>query len=122
MTDESDERERVTLEVFQGEPLARLAAQRLREEGIPCMVRPLGVGPGGWGMAANLPYAVYVLPANEAQARDLLALPATEDEAKAGRSEPQSRRSSTAAMVVLFVVAAAVLISAVDRLFGALLR
>ena len=120
--DSWDDGERVTLEVFQGEPLARLAGQRLQDEGIPCLVRPLGVGPGGWGMAANLPYAVYVMAADEARARDVLELPVGEDQGTDVQHQPQSRGWSTAVMVVLFIVAAVVLISAVDRLFGALLR
>ena len=64
----------VKLTVMASEPLARLAEQRLRNEGIPCMVRTLGAGLGGWGTAANLPYALYVKEADEMRARQVLEL------------------------------------------------
>lgn len=119
--DRQDDQERVRLDVFQGEPLARLASQRLRDEGIPCMVRPLGVGPGGWGMAANLPYGVYILAGDEARAREVLELPG---EGRGPEDQEQLRRWgwSPGVMVVLLLIAVAVLVSAVDGLFGLLLR
>jgi hypothetical protein len=122
--DHQNDQEGVRLDVFQGEPLARLASQRLRGEGIPCMVRPLGVGPGGWGMAANLPYAVYVLADDEARAREVLELPPEEgrDPEDQGQGQLQRRGWSTGVMVVLLLVAVAVLVSAVDGLFSLLLR
>ena len=120
--DRQDDQERVRLDVYQGEPLARLAVQRLRDQGIPCMVQPLGVGPGGWGMAANLPYAVYVLADDEARARELLELPEEEGRDPDDQAQVQRRGWSAGVMVILLLVAVAVLVSAVDGLFGLLLR
>ena len=62
----------VRLTVFGNEALARLAEQRLSQERIPCVVRSLGAGPGGWGVATNLPHALYVLAEEEMLARQLL--------------------------------------------------
>ena len=114
--------DRVTIAVFEGEPLARLAAQRLQEEGIPCLAQPLGVGPGGWGLAANLSYALYVLPVDEARARDVLEVLPPPAEGSNGWPEGQQRRWSAGILVLLLVIAAAVLLNLADRLFGALLR
>ena len=122
MTDTWHDSTRVTLDVFQGEPLARLAAQRLEEEGIPCVVRPLGVGPGGWGMAANLPHAIHVRPSDADRARDVLGMPPIGEDGENEVAQAQGRRWPTGVLVVLVLIAAAVLISAADRLFAALLR
>ena len=122
MTDTWHDSTRVTLDVFQGEPLARLAAQRLTEEGIPCMVRPLGVGPGGWGMAANLPHALHVRSSDEDRARGVLGMPPTGEGGGDGVARTQARHWPTSVVVILVLIAAAVLISAADRLFAALLR
>lgn len=119
--DRQDDGERVRLDVFQGEPLARLASQRLRDQGIPCVVGPLGVGPGGWGMAANLPYAVYVLADDEARAREVLELPAQERRDPED-GQPKRQGWSTGVMVVLLLLAVAVVVSAADGIFGLLLR
>jgi hypothetical protein len=108
----------VRVAVFEGEPLARLAAQRLQEAGVPCVVHSIGVGPGGWGMAANLPYAVSVLPADQRRAREVLELPPAEIPEREG--VPQRRPTRMA--LVLLLIAAAVLLSVADRLFEAILR
>ena len=62
----------VRLAVFGNEPLARLAEQRLRQVGIPCMTRSLRGGPGLWGSAYNLPHDLYVYESDETRARDVL--------------------------------------------------
>lgn len=64
----------VKLAILGSEPLARLTEQRLRQENIPCVVRSLGVGPGGWGPAANIPHAIYVRASDEMNAREVLEL------------------------------------------------
>jgi hypothetical protein len=68
-------RQEVKLIVCQGEPLASLAAQRLHDAGIRCVVRSLGLGPGAWGLAADLPCAIYVNDVDEANSRRVLDLP-----------------------------------------------
>jgi hypothetical protein len=68
----------VRLTVFENEPLALMAEQRLRHERIRCVVRSLGAGPGGWGAATNLPHALYVMADDEMRARQVLDLPPAE--------------------------------------------
>ena len=48
-------RKQVQLTVFDNEPEARMAEQRLFQEGIPCVTNSLGGGPGLWVTAYNLP-------------------------------------------------------------------
>ena len=68
--------------------MARLAEQRLREEGIPCMTRSLRGGPGLWGSSFNLPHEILVYESDEMRARDLLGLAPLEiSEREAGAPE-----------------------------------
>ena len=53
--------EQVKLTTFESEPLARLSQQRLQEEGIPSVVRSLGVGSGAWGGNVFMPHGLYVM-------------------------------------------------------------
>ena len=64
----------VRLTVFNNEPLARLAEQRLRQMDIPCFIRCLRGGPGIWGSAYNLPHDLFIYESDEAQAREVLDL------------------------------------------------
>ena len=64
----------VRLTVFNNEPMARLAEQRLTQMGIPCFIRSLRGGPGLWGSAYNLPHGLYVHESDEAQAGEVLDL------------------------------------------------
>jgi len=66
----------IQLTVFNNEPEARMAEQRLFQEGIPCITKSLGGGPGLWGTAYNLPHGVYVYEEDAMQARELLGLDA----------------------------------------------
>ena len=101
--------------VYEGEPLARLAAQRLADEGIGSAVRPIGVGPGGWGMAANLPYAVDVPDEDLERAREVLQLAPEEPEEADGSG--RTGRSSTIVLVMLIILAAVLVMSAADAVF-----
>ena len=65
-------RKQVSLRVYDNEPTARMAEQRLQLEGIPCLVRSLRGGPGLWGTAYNLPHDLLVYEGDEARARDIL--------------------------------------------------
>ncbi len=62
----------VSLRVFDNEPTARMAEQRLQMEGIPCLVRSLRGGPGLWGTAYNLPHDLLVYEGDEDLAREVL--------------------------------------------------
>ncbi|PKB71726.1 MAG: hypothetical protein BZY87_04070 [SAR202 cluster bacterium Io17-Chloro-G6] len=65
--------------VFDNEPLARLAVQRLQGMGIPALTRCLRGGPGLWGSAYNLPHDIVVYESDEVQARSLLDLEPAEN-------------------------------------------
>ncbi len=65
-------RKQVSLRVFDNEPTARMAEQRLWIEGIPCLVRSLRGGPGLWGTAYNLPHDLLVYEGDETRAREVL--------------------------------------------------
>ena len=58
--------------MFDNEPTARMAEQRLQLEGIPCLVRSLRGGPGLWGTAYNLPHDLLVYEGDETWAREVL--------------------------------------------------
>ena len=70
-----DHRKQVRLTVYDNEPMARMAEQRLWQSDIPCMVRSLRGGPGLWGSAYNLPHDLCVYEGDEARARTVLGLP-----------------------------------------------
>ena len=64
----------VRLTVFDNEPMARLAEQRLRQAGIRCVIRSLRGGPGLWGSAYNLPHDLCVYESDQMPAREVLDL------------------------------------------------
>ena len=68
-------RKQVRLTVYDNEPMARMAEQRLWQSDIPCIVRSLRGGPGLWGSAYNLPHDLCVYEGDEARARTVLGLP-----------------------------------------------
>ena len=67
-------RKQVSLRVYDNEPTARMAEQRLQLEGIPCLVRSLRGGPGLWGTAYNLPHDLLVYEGDESRAWDILKI------------------------------------------------
>jgi hypothetical protein len=67
-------RKQVSLRVYDNEPTVRMAEQRLQLEGIPCLVRSLGGGPGLWGTAYNLPHDLLVYEGDESRAWDILKI------------------------------------------------
>lgn len=125
MTDEYRRHEggkTVTLEVFQSEPLARMAASRLEAEGIRCMVRTVGAGPGLWGLAANVPHALDTWEEDAAAAREILNLMPAEIEERT--REPIGGGTSLPRLLFLFVLAIlaiALVVQAADSVFGWLL-
>ena len=72
------EGKQVSLKVFDNEPTARIAEQRLNLEGVRCLVKSLRGGPGLWGTAYNLPHDLLVHESDEMQARDILKIPPNE--------------------------------------------
>ena len=72
------EGKQVSLKVFDNEPTARMAEQRLNLASIPCLGRCLRGGPGLWGTTYNLPHDLLVHESDEMQARDILKIPPNE--------------------------------------------
>ena len=88
--------------MFDNEPMARLAEQRLRQVGIPCVTRSLRGGPGLWGSSYNLPHDLYVFEDDQARARQLLNLEESPEE----ESEGQPRQRSVGFWLALAVIVA----------------
>ncbi|MSP79263.1 MAG: hypothetical protein EXR67_06925 [Dehalococcoidia bacterium] len=63
----------VKIAYHETEPWARLGESRLKEAGIPCLLRSKGVGPGAFGVLSVLPYSLWVRQEDEAAARDVLS-------------------------------------------------
>ncbi len=105
-----DGEKQVRLTVFDNEPMARLAEQRLREAGIPCNTRSLRGGPGLWGSAYNLPHDLYVFESDQARAKDVLEIaPSGPQQTEGPDSQPQENRNmwrvlAGAALVLLVLV------------------
>ncbi len=110
----------VQLTVFDNEPEARMAEQRLFQEGIPCVTKSLGGGPGLWGTAYNLPHGVYVHEEDAAQARELLGLDA--DGVTPGDGSSQGSRLGTSwgwvALVIILGLTLVIAAPTLVRLFG----
>ena len=102
----------VRLELFENEPMARLAEQRLRQAGIPCFTRSLRGGPGLWGSAYNLPHDLLVFQSDEAQAREVLRL-APQDlvEAEAESRQPKSGQLPLLAGIIVAVMVLGLIVS-----------
>ena len=104
------EEKQVRLTVFDNEPMARLAEQRLREVGIPSVTRSLRGGPGIWGSAYNLPHDLYVHESDEMRAREVLELTPLERIEREAQPSPQESNHNiwmvlaSAMLVVLFLV------------------
>ena len=87
-------RKQVSLRVYENEPTARMAEQRLQLEGIPCLVRSLRGGPGLWGTAYNLPHDLLVYEGDEARARDILKVVPREEREGEQLSEMRGEQRS----------------------------
>jgi hypothetical protein len=98
----------VRLRVFDNEPLARLAEQRLRQEGIPCWISSLGVGPGATGSAYYQPQALYVQQADEPLAREVLGLAPKE---MGQRPSPAPRSAVGWVSTLIIIIALALVVS-----------
>lgn len=87
-------RKQVSLRVYDNEPTARMAEQRLQLEEIPCLVRSLRGGPGLWGTAYNLPHDLLVYEGDEARARDILKVVPREEREGEQLSEMRGEQRS----------------------------
>ncbi len=108
-------RKQISLTVFENEPTARMAEQRLQQEGIPCVVRSLRGGPGLWGSTYNIPHDLLVNEEDEMRARDILDVPPQEIEereraARDPSEKPQSMPFWMLTLVIVTVLAIAVVV------------
>ena len=100
-------RKQVSLAVFDNEPTARMAEQRLQLEGIPCLIRSLRGGPGLWGSSYNLPHDLLVYEEDEMKAREVLDFVPKEilERERAGRQPSASMPQWMVTLVIVVVVA-----------------
>lgn len=63
----------VTVATYSGEAEAQLWASILWEEGIPCVLVPLGPGAGAWGSSAFLPHELRVRSEDAERAQAILS-------------------------------------------------
>jgi len=98
------------LTVFDNEPTARMAEQRLQEEGIPCLVRSLRGGPGLWGSAYNLPHELLVNEDDEMRARDILGFPPKEIMERERQGQTTSAPTPPATMSQWIIMGAIIVI------------
>ena len=106
-------RKQVSLRVYDNEPTVRMAEQRLQLEGIPCLVRSLGGGPGLWGTAYTLPQDLLVYEGDESRAWDILKIVPREEREGEQLSEmhgeqrsqlmPQQMVTATIVAIVAFI-------------------
>ena len=98
-------RKQVSLRVYDNEPTVRMAEQRLQLEGIPCLVRSLGGGPGLWGTAYNLPHDLLVYEGDESRAWDILKIVPREERKGEQRFQlmPQWMVTATIVAIVAFI-------------------
>lgn len=118
MTSPRKRGKQVSLTGFDNEPMAKLAEQILREEGIPCFTRSLQGGPGLWGSAYNLPHDISVFQEDEVRAREVLELPPLEPDQLAGsRESTESGRNRRLLIlgIAIAVLAAAIVLQMVGR-------
>jgi len=110
----------VRVAVFDNEPMARLAVQRLQEVGIPALTRCLRGGPGLWGSGYNLPHDLVVYESDEDQAREVLDLGSAENpgpEGEAGQPASNSTLGLILVGAVLGVLFLVVMVSVFSRPF-----
>ncbi len=99
----------VRLTVFDNEPMARLAEQRLRQAGIRCVIRSLRGGPGLWGSAYNLPHDLCVYESDQMLAREVLDLGPQELRERERRGTAPESRSTLWLVFAGIIIAALVL-------------
>ena len=67
-----DSLDQLWIATFDNEPLARLSQERLMEQGIPSLLKSLGVGSGVWGGNSFVPHDLYVLARDREKALGLI--------------------------------------------------
>ena len=111
-------RKQIRLTMFNNEPMARLAEQRLRQMGIPCFIQSLRGGPGLWGSASNLPHDLLVYESDETQARQVLELEPRQPSDGEGSNDQRpsgSNRGQVLAGAVLVSMLLLIMVLALSR-------
>lgn len=62
----------IVVRTYPNEPLAQLAIEVLRDEGIKAFARPNGPGFGAWGSVATFPHDLFVLESSQVEATAIL--------------------------------------------------
>ena len=78
----------VYLTTVDNEPLAQLAADILRQEGIESMLRASGAGVGAWASAATFSHDLYVVDSERDRALEILKSFNNADEEPVGDDQP----------------------------------
>ena len=69
----------VYLATVGNEPLARMWAELLADEGVRAMLKPLGPGMGAWASTATFEHELYVLQSQLSQAQAIVRQLETDD-------------------------------------------
>ncbi len=107
----------VRLTLFDNEPMARLAEQRLQQAGIRCFIRSLRGGPGLWGSAYNLPHDLCVFESDQMRAREVLGLTRSGPLEREPQGAP-SKPGSTLWLVLGAIIVALIVVGVVAPLVG----
>jgi hypothetical protein len=102
------ERRQVSLRVFNNEPTARMAEQRLQMAGIPCLIRSLRGGAGLWGTTYNLPHDLLVYEEDQVWASEVLGIVLREQDEDLSSRNPRWKvilASTVIVSLITFVLA-----------------
>ena len=102
------ERRQVSLRVFNNEPTARMAEQRLQLAGIPCLIRSLRGGAGLWGTTYNLPHDLLVYEEDQVWASEVLGIVLREQDEDLSSRNPRRKvilASTVIVSLITFVLA-----------------
>ena len=117
-----DRREKqVRLTLFDNEPMARLAEQRLQQAGIRCVIRSLRGGPGLWGSAYNIPHDLCVFESDQMRAREILGLTPSgplEREPQGALSKPGSTLWLVLGAIIVALIVVGVVVPLMARSGG----
>ncbi len=78
----------VYLATVGNEPLARMWAEILADEGVRAMLKPLGPGMGAWASTATFEHELYVLQSQLSQAQAIVRQLEVDGDASANADSP----------------------------------
>ena len=120
-TASTDENGQTRVWVFNGEPLARLWEDRLRQEGVPSVVKPMGLG-ATYGSPMSMPYGLYVRNGDASRVLEMLRAEGGDESAGEEMAVSQPRRpislGSLLALIVVGLVVAIILFAQLPGRLG----